>query len=759
MKLVDAAQRAFRLHDGFGPRYGWFRKAFTAADRDPYVYFAEDRPVRLGVGINMVNAIRTWGLAAKILSEGQRQPTTPRRVLPTRFGHKLLGERGWDRFVEDLSSLWLLHWRMMSPKCTIPAWWLAFNELGNTEFSKDELELAVNKKLADTPWKRPSPRTIRIDLGTMLLTYAPPLTSKDRWTLSFEELLESPLRCLQLIKHSDTRGFYRFNLGQKFGLPSEIVAHASLDFASRSPLAGNSISVNRLATEPGAPGRVFKVTESEILLSLEQQACKWPDLELAENGDDHTLSWSDAPGRTAELILNDNYANRAPGVETWLALPSTSSITFDLGCQSAPSIGGNLRATNAISGDLPGQTLTSSAVASQSHTGYDNAGRDSNRLATGLNQPELQALLTLLEDVRPLQPAIAARHSAEHDLIRVFSFDYALGGDPVPELNPASKYDGKVLLMVGHQSEPPPLCQCTPAGKPTLAVIPDDLSTLLAPASKVTQLTEACRSQPHNRDFAKRLDDARAALRSAADEAFSPANCRWVLLSHVGDGSEGLSVKSTGPHGHDTQTGEPLNGRNGNLELPARPRSETISQVADIAYPCTPEMRNEMLNRWPGLTTQGTSTRTKLLNAMVEQHDKKDLGFDSTGKKYPQKLAMYRSVLHQTGLHRYDRRRGAMAFGKPTEPSLRPAWHIVDSEAAAHTQRRLPLKQLHTLLLSPPVGMRMAAVPVFLTAWMLSLEDRLRVFKDDREVPLSGATVQCMSEHPELFSLEVKHPN
>ncbi len=154
MNLLDAAKPEFRRHDGFAPRYGWFRKAFAATESDPHIFSSDDSPVRIGVGINMVQAIRTWGLAAKIIHESQAQ--TPKRAIPTRFANDLLGERGWDRFVEDQASLWLLHWRMMAPVCRIPAWWLAFNEFEDTEFAKDELEGAVTKKLADADWRLPT---------------------------------------------------------------------------------------------------------------------------------------------------------------------------------------------------------------------------------------------------------------------------------------------------------------------------------------------------------------------------------------------------------------------------------------------------------------------------------------------------------------------------------------------------------------------------------------------------------------------------
>ncbi len=483
-----------------------------------------------------------------------------------------------------------------------------------------------------------------------------------------------------------------------------------------------------------------------MLPALRQQVRKRPDMQLIENsGGDHTLSWSDTPSHIAELILGALYANQTPAGEAWLAMPEAAHLMLLPGsARSAPSIGGTSPYEKTLRAhSLTNQTLTTSQ---QSAPG----------------QPDYQALLRVLEDVCPLQPAVAARHSAEHDLVRVFSFDYALGGYPLTALTPSSEYDGKVLLMVGNQTDPPPLCQSTPAGKPTLAVIPDDLSPLLAPAGEVARL--ASLAQPRNANITKRLTEARAALRSAAEEAFSPRNTRWVLLG-ASTQMEEKGVEEKGVEGRRDAEEAPEDSRQAvtqtrtaNLELPARPRSETLSLVADIAYPSTPELPNEMINNWPALTSQGKRTRTNLLKAMVSESDKRDLGLGRPGR-YPAILAMYRSVLHRGELHRYDPRRNTMAFRKPTEASLRPAWNILSSAAASQQKRRLPLGQLHVLLLSPPVGMRKAAVAVFLTAWMLAAENRLRIFEGENEVSLDAESVLKMAERPEQFSLEIEPAN
>jgi len=58
---------------------------------------------------------------------------------PSPFAEKLLMDAGWDPFLENRSSLWLLHWNLFKSPCYAPAWYFTFNELNRIDFSADDL--------------------------------------------------------------------------------------------------------------------------------------------------------------------------------------------------------------------------------------------------------------------------------------------------------------------------------------------------------------------------------------------------------------------------------------------------------------------------------------------------------------------------------------------------------------------------------------------------------------------------------------------
>ncbi len=105
----------FAGHETFTLRYGWLKKAVDAVTDDPEVFTRENALVTLGVGKNMVRAIRHWGLMTGILEEDQSKPNNRGRFIrPTALGELLFGPRGRDPDLEEPGTRWLLHWNLAS---------------------------------------------------------------------------------------------------------------------------------------------------------------------------------------------------------------------------------------------------------------------------------------------------------------------------------------------------------------------------------------------------------------------------------------------------------------------------------------------------------------------------------------------------------------------------------------------------------------------------------------------------------------------
>ena len=135
----------FARHETFHPRHGWLKKGFDCAKKDPNVFLREDATTILGVGKNMVRAIRYWCSAFKILEETSRNGNKGKGCMTTVFGEQLLSDDGWDPYLESNASLWLLHWKLVQSYNFATAWNYTFNEFHLVDFTENHLFHALTE--------------------------------------------------------------------------------------------------------------------------------------------------------------------------------------------------------------------------------------------------------------------------------------------------------------------------------------------------------------------------------------------------------------------------------------------------------------------------------------------------------------------------------------------------------------------------------------------------------------------------------------
>jgi hypothetical protein len=305
--LANAAIPAFARHETFHPRFGWLRKAVTEAAKAGDVFTHDEATVKLGVGKNMVNAIRYWGLAFKIL-EAKANPVRPRVPLavPSAFGNALLGDDGWDPYLEDPASLWLLHWKLLSSPCLAPAWWVAFNDFTAIQFSESQLTTHVVELAAAAGWPAVVEASVKKDVDCLLRTY----TVRRHGRQGLDDILDCPFRELGLMEAAvgEEGRNWRFVVGEKPGLPDEIVAYAALEFSALAGEGAKSISIARLTHDPGSPGAAFRLTETAVFDTLSRAARSNGALRVAEPGGLRQLLFSDSPATIAGQMLDGYYA-------------------------------------------------------------------------------------------------------------------------------------------------------------------------------------------------------------------------------------------------------------------------------------------------------------------------------------------------------------------------------------------------------------------------------------------------------------------
>jgi hypothetical protein len=291
--LKTPVNPVFANHETFHPRFGWLKKGFDAARKNPEIFLQDDAPVRLGVGKNMVRSIRYWCTAFKIIDKNN---------LLTEFGNKLLGNNGWDPYLEDPASLWLLHWNLLKPTCEAAAWYYIFNIFQNLEFTKDDI-LAGIKDYTNNFNKDVAESSLIKDVTCILRMYA----SQDFLSSNtpIEDSIDCPFTELSLIRTIGNA--YQFKIGAKTNLPASIIVATCLEYASLVSHETKTIAISRLLYDEGSPGIVFKLTESILCEAIETVAKRFNSIILSDTAGLIQLSFTKEPDILSQEILEQYY--------------------------------------------------------------------------------------------------------------------------------------------------------------------------------------------------------------------------------------------------------------------------------------------------------------------------------------------------------------------------------------------------------------------------------------------------------------------
>jgi hypothetical protein len=290
--LYDAAYKPlFSGHETFPLRYGWLKKAFDAVassanepNNKSKTFLADDAIARFGVGRNMVASIRHWATAAGVIAD---VPGEDDQLIPTTLGNLIFGPDGRDPYMETPTTLWLVHWHIAG-RPTKTTWYWAFNHFTAKTFRRDDLVSALLKLASEHGWKRAAEMTVRRDVECFVRTYALPAGSRG----TIEDDLESPLTELALIHLIGKRDDYQFVRGTKASLTTGVFAYA-LNFFWNKVGTTRTLSFEMIAHEPGSPGRVFLLDETDLAERLS----------AIENYTEGQIRWSETAG-LKQIIRN-----------------------------------------------------------------------------------------------------------------------------------------------------------------------------------------------------------------------------------------------------------------------------------------------------------------------------------------------------------------------------------------------------------------------------------------------------------------------
>jgi hypothetical protein len=256
----------FSGHETFAFRYAWLKKGVDGLLSDTDIFLQDTAMVELGVGKNMVRSIRHWCLATRMFEENEAKSGSRTKILGlSELGRSLLLDTGWDPFLEDDASLWLIHWNLATNPGRATTWYWAFNLLKDQEFTREGLAESLGR-IVEASNSRASANSIKADVSCFLRTY---VAIKRGPNSTLEETLECPLATLGLISEIENERRYRFHNGEKPSLPQAAFCYALLDCWEKGHPGQGTLSLREIVHGEGSPGRVFRLDEDAALAYLD----------------------------------------------------------------------------------------------------------------------------------------------------------------------------------------------------------------------------------------------------------------------------------------------------------------------------------------------------------------------------------------------------------------------------------------------------------------------------------------------------------
>lgn len=266
----------FSGHETFPCRYSWLPKAVFAVNEDPESFSDDPRAmVQLGVGKNMVRAIRFWAQASGMINFHRQDGIRQSGYSVTPLGAAILGPGGFDSYLENVQTLWLIHWKLSTHvEEPLFAWDYLLNRWHQPEFDRSivldkfRLEsLRLDRELSDV--------TLQQHFDIFLHTYVPTRGQKGA---ILEDNLDCPLVELTLIEpvgvrraaeSGHTEQIFTFRREPKIEISAPLFAYCLQDFWVERHAFELTLPFREVAFGHGSPGQVFKMPEWEVRERLE----------------------------------------------------------------------------------------------------------------------------------------------------------------------------------------------------------------------------------------------------------------------------------------------------------------------------------------------------------------------------------------------------------------------------------------------------------------------------------------------------------
>lgn len=283
----------FSGHDSFQCRQFWLKKGYDFV-LNGNSFTDDEAVVSLGVGKNMVASIRHWLKSFYV---------TDVKDTITGFGQQLLSDQGFDPFLEDDGSLWLLHYHLVKNNFA-SIYSLIFNEFRREkiEFNKDSFIAYIKRKAEVNKGINFNPKTIADDFDVFRKMYL--ISNSEKMNEDGYSGLLAELGIVSKIENrvdNKKEELFAIENSTKQKIPVEVFLYTILDNNNY----GLSVSLNSLEHDFNSPGSIFAMNRLGIVEKIQEAQNKYDWINYNDNAGIKELQFKNKP--EPFIILEDYY--------------------------------------------------------------------------------------------------------------------------------------------------------------------------------------------------------------------------------------------------------------------------------------------------------------------------------------------------------------------------------------------------------------------------------------------------------------------
>jgi hypothetical protein len=266
----------FSGHETFQCKQFWLKKGFDYV-MEGKNFNAPYAVNELGVGKNMVAAINFWTKSFGIIDE---------ELNTTKLGQYIFGENSRDEYLEDIGTIWLLHYSLVTiARASI--YNLVFNEFSmeRLEFTKEQLHNFLRRKCFERSDSIYNQGTIDKDINIFLKNYLRPEGNSKQ---EIEEDYSALLIELELLskKKIDKNEVYTFELTDRPNIPAEILLFAILDMYNSTSISFNDLIINK-----NSLAKLFCLNKEGLYNKIEEITDKYSNITFTQTAGNEVLQF------------------------------------------------------------------------------------------------------------------------------------------------------------------------------------------------------------------------------------------------------------------------------------------------------------------------------------------------------------------------------------------------------------------------------------------------------------------------------------